>query len=128
MRANKLLLLVVAMYTAPTTFASDTVKGKMLYEASCGSCHQQDGGGVPMMQPELIESERANGPKGGVIDMILFGSAAVEPGMSEFSNEMPAFDYLSDVDIALIASYVRTHFENSGGSVSVDDVRSRRKP
>lgn len=100
--------------------------GKTLYETNCGSCHQLDGGGVPMMQPELIAIDRANGPKGGVIEMILKGSEAIEPGMSEYSNLMPAFDYLSDNDIALIASYVRTHFENDGGGVTADDVKSRR--
>jgi mono/diheme cytochrome c family protein len=102
------------------------ISGKQLYTANCGGCHQPDGGGVPMMQPELIASERANGPVGGVIIMILKGSNAIEPGMSEYSNEMPAFDRLTDTEIALIATYVRTHFENTGGSVTADDVRTRR--
>ncbi len=100
--------------------------GQALYRANCGGCHQADGGGVPMMQPELIGSARANGNKGGVIEMILLGSVAIEPGMSDYSNEMPSFGHLSDTEIALIATYVRTHFENTGGSVTADDVRTLR--
>ena len=127
MKALKVAAALAVICTANTVHADDALRtGKALYETTCGSCHQMDGGGVPMMQPELIESERANGPVGGVIEMILKGSDAIEPGMSEFSNLMPSFDYLSDNDIAVIASYVRTHFENTGGSVTADDVRTRR--
>lgn len=101
-------------------------KGKALYEQHCASCHQFDGGGVPMMQPELIARPRANGPIGGVIDMILFGSVAIKPTDEDYSNEMPVFSHLTDKEIALIATYVRTHFENNGGYVTSDDVRDRR--
>jgi len=101
-------------------------EGKALYDANCGSCHQADGGGVPMLQPELIGRPRANGPIGGVIDMILFGSDAMAPNEGDYSNEMPPFDYLTDKEIALIATYVRTHFENKGGLVTSDDVKPRR--
>lgn len=101
--------------------------GKVLYEANCGTCHQLDGSGVMFLQPELIGSARANGPKGGVVDMILFGSVAVEPGTSDYGNEMPGFEFLTNEEIALIASYVRTNFENNGGPVSPADVQSRRK-
>ncbi len=127
MKGNKLLCAGVMLVLAPAAIAEEAETGRALYEANCASCHQFDGGGVPMMQPELILSPRANGDIGGVIDMILLGSAAVEPGMSDYSNEMPPFDYLTDEDIALIASYVRTNFENAGGAVTADDVHERRK-
>lgn len=107
--------------------AQEPQTGKSLYEENCAVCHQYDGGGVPFMQPELFGSKRANAPKGGVIDMILFGSAAEGAGQGEFSNEMPGFDFLTNKEIALIATYVRTNFENSGGAVTADDVQPRRK-
>jgi len=124
--------MVAAVLVSSTAMAEDApvdvreVKGKALYEEHCASCHQFDGGGVPMLQPELIDKPRANGPVGGVIDMILFGSAAMKPTDEDYSNEMPAFAHLSDKDIALIATYVRTHFDNAGGLVTSDDVRDRR--
>lgn len=100
-----------------------------LYDTHCGTCHQFDGGGVPFMQPELIGSPRANGPVGGVIEMILLGSKAVDRSdgsVSDFQNTMPPFDYLSDEDIQELASYVRTHFSNTGGPVSLADVQRVR--
>lgn len=78
------------------------------------------------MQPELFARPRANGPKGGVIDMIMLGSKAPGAGQGEYSNEMPGFDFLSNEEIAAIATYVRTNFENNGGPVTADDVKSRR--
>ncbi len=113
---------------ASAAVANDGMQvGQKLYEENCGTCHQMDGSGVMFMQPELIANERANSPIGGIIDMILLGSAAIEEGTSDFSNEMPSFDRLTNEEIAQIATYVRTNFENSGGSVNVDDVQSRRK-
>ena len=97
--------------------------GKFLYESNCSVCHQLDGGGVPMMQPELFAIERATGPVGGIIDMILKGSEAVEPGTSDFSNEMPAFTHLTDNEIAAIAPYVRENFESRGGAVTSAQVK-----
>lgn len=127
MMANKWILAALVL-AAPAALADDTreAQGKVLYETHCAACHQFDGGGVPMLQPELIGKPRANGPVGGVIDMILFGSEAMGPNDEDYSNEMPSFAHLTDKEIALIATYVRTHFENAGGLVTSDDVKPRR--
>lgn len=128
MRVNKLIIaaaLTGAAANGANTQDVETPRG--LYDTHCAVCHQADGGGVPFMQPELFGSARANGAKGSVIDMILFGSNAPGAGQSGFSNEMPGFDFLNNNEIAMIATYVRTNFENNGGAVSTDDVQSRRK-
>lgn len=117
--------LVAAASTASMAQDSPT-DGKTGYETHCAVCHQYDGGGVPFMQPELFNSVRANGAKGDVIDMILFGSGAPGAGQGEYSNEMPGFDFLTNKEIAAIATYVRTNFKNSGGAVTADDVQPRR--
>lgn len=117
---------LVAAASTPSIAEDSLTDGKTGYETHCAVCHQYDGGGVPFMQPELFDSARANGPKGGVIDMILFGSAAPGAGQGEYSNEMPGFDFLTNKEIAAIATYVRTNFKNSGGAVTADDVQSRR--
>ena len=110
--------------SAPSS-ADETI-GRSLYDQHCATCHQADGSGVSFLQPGLIGSARANGPVGETIEMILFGSAAVPPRTREYGNEMPGLRELSDEDVAQIATYVRTHFTNSGGPVTVDDVRTVR--
>ena len=131
MKASNIIVAAVLGIAATVSLSAqgtpEAPMGKALYEENCAVCHQYDGGGVPFMQPGLIGSARANGSKGGVIDMILFGSAAEGAGSGEFSNEMTSFDYLTDKEIAAIATYVRTNFENDGGPVSDADVKSRRK-
>ncbi len=103
-------------------------EGRALYDAHCGACHQPNGSGVPFTQPALIKSPKLNGDKDVTLEMILLGSEAVPIGTSDYSGEMPRFDVLSNEEIAEVASYVRTHFENDGGAVSVDDVaRARAK-
>ncbi|WP_374764161.1 c-type cytochrome [Yunchengibacter salinarum] len=112
---------LLALLAPARALAAD---GEALYRTHCASCHMVDGGGVPMMQPALIDSPRANGDKGAVVALILRGSAAVEN--SQFNNEMPAFKQLTDDEIAALATYVRTHFNNSGGAVGADLVRRQR--
>jgi len=127
MKASNILLLL-GVLSGTSVLAQEPVSGGHgLYKEYCASCHQPDGGGVPMLQPELIDKPRANGSKGGVIDMILYGSDAMAPNEGDYANEMPAFDHLSDLEIAKIATYVRTHFENNGGLVTSDDVKLRRR-
>jgi len=126
MKVSKALA-ALTVFVGTSAYANEPAPtGEALYGANCSSCHQADGGGVPMLQPELIEKPRANGPKGGVIDMILFGSASIAVSESDYGNEMPSFAQLTDLEIAMIATYVRTHFENNGGPVTSDDVKSRR--
>lgn len=126
MKVNKSFLAALLLAGSPAT-AEEPVTGASLYKQHCSSCHQADGGGVPMMQPELIAIDRANEPVGGVLEMILLGSEAIDPEESVSSNEMPAFNHLSDRDIALIATYVRTNFENEGGEVKPQQVERARK-
>ncbi|WP_121939646.1 c-type cytochrome [Eilatimonas milleporae] len=122
------LLCVMTLSAAVSAAAVSATgdRGQRLYLEHCGTCHLPDGSGVPMMQPALDGSERAGGPVGGVIEMILMGSSAVPPGESFFNAEMPAFDHLSDEDIASIATYVRTHFGNTGGPATAADVQRLR--
>jgi len=101
--------------------------GAALYAEHCAVCHMPTGDGVPFMQPALFDAPRANAKPGGVIDMILWGSKAVPPGTSEYDNQMPGFEFLSDTDIAALASYVRTHFDNTGGPVGAELVAQRRR-
>jgi len=119
------LMVPVVMLTAPES-ALSAQTGAELYSQHCSSCHQSDGSGVPMMQPALVGSSRANGPIGGVIEMILKGSAVIPVGTSDYMAEMPSFEKLTDTEIALITTYVRTSFDNKGGPVAAGDVARQR--
>lgn len=116
----------VAAQTEQDQVARDQAGGT-LYSEHCGFCHQPDGSGVPWTQPALVQSPKLNGDVTLTLEMILLGSEAVPIGTSDYSGQMPRFDGLSDEEIADVATYVRTHFDNSGSPVSLSDVvRARR--
>lgn len=100
--------------------------GKMLYEQSCLACHQADGGGVPGLAPPLVKGEFVNGDKKRLINIVLKGLEGVEIKGETYASPMPAFDYLSDEDIASVLTYVRSNFENKGEAISKEDVAQVR--
>ena len=100
--------------------------GAELYQTHCLSCHQFDGGGVPMQQPELINGYYTMGPTGELIQFVLEGTASRENWDSEWQNRMPAFDFLDDKQLSTVLTYIRNNFSNKGSAISEADVKNIR--
>jgi|SRR5688572_25007108 len=100
--------------------------GKLVYEQNCLACHQVDGSGIPFLAPPLIEGTFVNGDKKRLIDILLKGMQGVEIKGEQYANPMPAFDYLSDKEIADLLTYVRGNFKNQGDAVAEAEVKSVR--
>lgn len=100
--------------------------GKLVYEQNCLACHQVDGSGIPFLAPPLIEGTFVNGDKKRLIDILLKGMQGVEIKGEQYANPMPAFDYLSDKEIADVLTYVRGNFKNQGEAVAEAEVKSVR--
>ncbi|MEM6768047.1 MAG: c-type cytochrome [Bacteroidota bacterium] len=101
--------------------------GKEVYDASCLSCHQVDGGGVPGLNPPLIGTDWVLGDKSRLIKVVLNGLN--EPIVIEdetYSNVMPSLSYLSDEDIAYVLTYVRNDFGNQASPITSSDVAQIR--
>ncbi|HVF18044.1 MAG TPA: cytochrome c, partial [Steroidobacteraceae bacterium] len=64
----------------------------------------------------------------GLINVILYGVELPTPRLpSKRAKTMEAFgDQLSDEDVALIASYLRSSWNNKGGRVTADQVAAQR--
>lgn len=129
MSATRILSIALALAGPAAAVAEPEPEpdGEALYRQHCLVCHQADGWGVPNMQPELWNSPRANGDADAMILFLLTGSASLPPSERRADNDMPGFDYLRDEELAAVISYVRTHFDNDGGPVSVSDVRAARR-
>ena len=74
--------------------------GKIIYETYCLACHQEDGSGVPNMNPPLIKTDWVLGDSTRLINVILKGLKDTEINGDSYSNEMPAHDFLTDYQIA----------------------------
>ncbi len=102
--------------------------GRTVYETHCLVCHQADGGGVPMMQPELWQSSRINGPSAPLIRFMLEGSAGLAPAERSYSNEMPGFSQLSNQDLAAVLTFIRSNFKNDAPQITPSDIAAARNP
>jgi mono/diheme cytochrome c family protein len=106
-------------------------KGRQVYEQACSVCHMMDGSGVPNLQPSLDRGNKVvQGRPETLIALVLKGPKGVLPARREpYANEMPAFDTLSDEEIAGLLTYLRSSLGNKAPAVSakqVAAVRARR--
>ena len=141
MRKNTLLA-IIAILLALTSFAqqkktiskkvpatspkASTAAGELVYTQFCVSCHLPDGGGVENLNPPLIKTTYINGDKTRLITTILNGMSQVEINGERYNNVMPAFNYLTDKQVADVLTYVRNSFGNKKPAVTVTDVKPVR--
>jgi len=93
---------------------SSIERGKTVYVQRCMVCHQQDGGGVPHLNPQLDGASAVNGKdKNKLITILLKGmSDRVEIDGEYYSNNMASHADLSDQQIADVLNYIRNNWSN----------------
>lgn len=101
--------------------------GKKVYTAICLACHMADGGGVPNMNPPLIQTTYVLGDKKALIKIVLNGfKEDVEINGQKFSNNMTPHNDLKDQEIADVLTYVRHSFGNKASSITTAEVKKVR--
>jgi mono/diheme cytochrome c family protein len=109
------------------SLAKSVARGKLVYTQNCLSCHQDNGGGVPTMNPPLIKTTYVLGDKTKLIGIVLKGfNDDVDINGSTYSNSMPPHDYLKDQEIADVLTYVRNSFSNKASAVTLAEVKKTR--
>lgn len=113
--------------SSPSGLSSAIKRGKVVYTTYCLSCHQADGGGVPNMNPPLIQTSYVLGDKYSLIKIVLNGfQKPVDIDGESYSNNMPAFNSLKDQQIADVLTYIRNNFDNKGSAVVKTEVQKVR--
>ncbi|MFL6658166.1 MAG: cytochrome c oxidase subunit II [Massilia sp.] len=99
-------------------------RGEGVYTKNCVSCHQANGKGVPGAFAALDGSEVVNGPKAEQINVLLHGKKS-----GKYSAEMPAWNTLSNTDIAAVITYTRNSWSNKAAEniVQPAEVLAARK-
>ncbi len=103
--------------------------GKVIYEARCAACHQLNGEGIPGVFPPLAGAEWVGEEKGRLIRIVLHGMTGETTvrGIT-YNGAMPSWgDVLTDSDIALVLSFVRSSWGNDAPAVQAGDVQSVRR-
>lgn len=102
-------------------------RGKIVYEAYCLACHQEDGSGVPGMNPPLIKTRWTTGDKKDLISVVLKGmDEEIEVDGEAYHNVMPPMTHLSDQEIADVLTYIRSNFSNNASAVNSSEVKAVR--
>ncbi|MDZ7718602.1 MAG: PQQ-dependent sugar dehydrogenase [Balneolaceae bacterium] len=102
--------------------------GQTLYVRHCQVCHGPEGQGSADMYPPLANTEWVTGDKGRLIRTLLLGlSEPIEVNGEIYNQEMPAFQQLTDQEVADILTYIRNSFGNSAGAVIPGEVFEERK-
>jgi nitrite reductase (NO-forming) len=123
-----------AIAEASTQAASGTLSldvqvaaGKALYAGTCSTCHQPDGKGMPSVFPPLAKSDFLNADKDRAIGIVLNGlSGPVTVNGAAYNSVMPPMSQLRDDEVANILTYVLNSFENGGGAITADQVKTIR--
>ncbi len=112
---------------AQSSLKSQIINGKKVYQKNCLTCHQVNGGGVPKMNPPLIDAAFVKGDKKKLIQWVLLGSVEKVPIDGKYySNNMPPQATLADQDIADVLTYIRNNFKNKASAITVADVKNTR--
>lgn len=128
------LLCVVAQVKKPqpkavNNPAASIGRGKMVYQKECLSCHQEDGGGVPHLNPPLYESTNVVGDKKKIIAVVLRGMTDRVPIDGEYySNNMAPHPELTNVQIADVLTFIRASWGNKASAVTPAEVQAVRGP
>jgi mono/diheme cytochrome c family protein len=103
--------------------------GEAVYSVNCGTCHQPDGLGAEDSGPRLAGSLIVQaGDPASLINNILYGPKLPNPAPRPRGwRKMEAFgEDISDEDIADLASYLRSAWNNKGGMVTAEQVAKQR--
>ncbi|WP_239806898.1 c-type cytochrome [Croceicoccus hydrothermalis] len=102
--------------------------GERVYTVHCGTCHLPDGNGaenlgVSLRQNPLVQAKDPS----TLINVILYGPELPPPPFTSNRTKMPAYGKrLSDEDIANLATYLRSSFDNNAGMVTAEQVARQR--
>lgn len=110
------------------SFSNKLSRGALIYQKHCASCHMPSGEGIPGTFPPLQESPAVVGDKESLVTTVLTGiPASASRSGTEYPEAMPAFNFLSDEEIAQILTYVRTRLGNNASAVTTQEVEHVRK-
>jgi cytochrome c551 len=99
------------------------IPGKILYETYCANCHQVNGEGLGKLIPPLSPSDFMSSDVGRTVYLIKNGiSGEIVVNGQSYNEKMPAFDHLTDLEIAQITTYLFNIWGNQNGVITAKEV------
>ncbi|PWD87778.1 c-type cytochrome [Ignatzschineria cameli] len=102
--------------------------GAILYVEHCYTCHRADGDGVPRIFPALnLNSAVIANNAQSVIQVTLEGGKMAATPADRMAFTMPAFNHLSDDEVAIIVNFIRNSWNNTAPEIEAKDVAEIRE-
>ena len=102
-------------------------RGGLGYEQFCASCHQRTGLGAPNVFPALAGNPAfLSEDPASVLHIVLAGGAAALTESAAHQFRMPAFNRLTDQELAEILSFARGSWGNKTTAITADQVKAMR--
>jgi mono/diheme cytochrome c family protein len=117
------------MASSSLTTEQRIAAGQPLFVANCGACHQASGLGLAGTIPPLAGSDYfVKNDKERVLSAVLNGlSGPIKVNGNSFNAAMPAWNHLSNDELASTLTYVFNAWGNSHGVVLPADVARARQ-
>lgn len=101
-------------------------EGLAIYQRTCVACHQASGEGVEGAFPPLAKSDYLLADKNRAIQQIIKGSTGeMTVNGTVYNSIMPAQE-LNDEEIKNVMNYILNAWGNSGGEVTLEEVKAQR--
>ena len=104
------------------------VDGKQIYQAKCLACHQGGGQGIAGVFPPLAASEWVTGDEVVLTHILLHGvGGELQVKGVAYNGAMPAWNALSDDELAAVMSYIRSDWGNAAPEIKPETVKAQRE-
>jgi len=104
------------------------VDGAQIYAGKCASCHQANGAGISGVFPPLAGAEWVTGDEKILSNILLHGvNGPLEVKGNVYNGLMPAWNSLSDEEIAAVLTYIRRNWGNQAPAVTAATVQVQRE-
>lgn len=101
--------------------------GEQLYNTYCVACHLNDGKGDGLRFPPLDSSEYVLGDKDRLINILLNGlNQPITVKGKQWNNVMPSHSFLTDEQIAMTLTFIRSNFGNNAPAITTEEVAAQR--
>jgi mono/diheme cytochrome c family protein len=103
-------------------------EGQQVYTRVCQACHQANGQGIQGVFPTLAGTNWVVNEPDNVVKIVLNGlQGELVRDDATYDGVMPAFDNLSDQEIAAVISYIRNDFGNDASEYPEERVTQIRE-
>lgn len=104
------------------------VDGKQVFGAKCAACHQATGLGVAGVFPPVAASEWVLGDEKVLTNILLHGvTGEMDVKGTSYKGAMPAWNSLSDEELAAVMSYIRSDWGNAAQEITPETVKAQRE-